>query len=463
MTNFRVSIVSLKDRNACVLLYMALIVFCFFSLIFNDASLYSWIQAILFVLMMTVILLYITFRKDITYIDPVLLLFVAIFLYEIPKLLWYLGFYSEGKVQASVLNSFNIKNVDYVNGSTWYLIYTIIAMLIVLISSSFNFKIENADKHSSLPNTSIRFYSYILLSFLVFILFLYGTDGELLYFLSARQGDLGAKDLRDSFYFLTAISISMLFLFIYVYIYQVSLVKKIFLSFCFIFISIIVFLITGSRGFIVYGVISYFIYLINESGDIPWAKIILLTIVVTISFSVMGILRNIPIDNLSIDSIAVFYSENNDSQSLNEYQMQLRDELIFDSIDVIEPYYFDFILSPITSIVPKSLIGSFKMPMIDGVIAKDIWGRYDIGLPVNVSTETFLSFKFIGLVFFIPLGLFLRLFYIYMVEKNNLTYVYIPIMILSQTFLTSKLFFVIQVTIVMIIFILINKLFEKNA
>ncbi|HHW4416164.1 oligosaccharide repeat unit polymerase [Citrobacter freundii] len=463
MINSKINVISIKDKNACVLLYVVLIVFCVFSLIFNHASLYSWTQTILFILIMTVMFLYIMFSKNITYIDPVLLFFVAIFLYEIPKLLWYLGFYSEDEVQRSALTSFNIKNVDYINGSAWYLIYTIIAMLIVLISSSLNIKFECTDRYYSLPNQSVRYFSYIIISFFVVVLFLASTDGRLLYFLSARQGDLGAKDLRDGLYFLTAISISMLYLFVYAYVCQVSRVKKAFLSLCFALISIIVFLITGSRGFIVYGVVSYFIYLINENGDVPWIKLIFLTIVIAMSFSVMGILRNIPIDSLSIDSIVLFYSENNDSQSLGEYQMQLRDELIFDRSDIIEPYYFDFIISPITSIIPKSVIGSFKMPMIDGVIAKDIWGRYDIGLPVNVTTEAFLSFKFMGFLLFIPLGIFLRLFYLYMVHKSNFVYVYIPIMILSQTFLTSKLFFVMQVAIIMVVFILINKLFETNA
>ena len=79
MINSKINVISIKDKNACVLLYVVLIVFCVFSLIFNHASLYSWTQTILFILIMTVMFLYIMFSKNITYIDSVLLFFVAIY------------------------------------------------------------------------------------------------------------------------------------------------------------------------------------------------------------------------------------------------------------------------------------------------------------------------------------------------------------------------------------------------
>lgn len=430
-------------------------------LIYNQSEIENYIQYFLFFNIAFMLIFYIYMFKRVSYIDPTLLLIVSIILYELPKLEWYLGLYTITEIESIALSSFVFRGVDYFNGSVLYLLYTNLCVFIILITSAFCDKNYHYENYSVIDNKKSIFYLYMFFGLFVIGAFLKYSNFNILYLLSSRQGVSEAKAVKNSMYFFTLLCFTLQILFIRLISVEHSFSRKALSYLMFLMLCITSYLLTGSRGFTVYSILAIYIFKVNHNGCINWKSLISLSIIVALSFSILGVIRNTNIDDISVDSIASSYQENKTS-SLSSYQLQLRDELIFDKSDKIESYYFSFYLSPLTSIFPREVIGDFKLPMIDGVIAKDIWERNNIGLPVNSTTESFLSYKYLGVFMFVPFIVMLKYAYYNFVMPNNLVSIYLPLIVLSQTFLTSKLFFSIQILIFTMVLLYISRFFPKD-
>lgn len=452
----------IKNRDISVILLITslLTIYCFVSLYINSANIYHYFQTILFLTLCYMICVYIFLKKNIYYIDPILLFLVSIVLYELPKLGWYIDNISDIQIAKYTLSSFLYSNVDYSNGSLWYLIHLNLCCFIIL-SCGLIYKNKNKKYDFKVDICRVDlFWYYTLICSCAFFIILYMSKFDIFFFLSARQGNDEAKNIRNGLYVLTVLVFTAQVLFIQVYENQDKIIYKLVTIFLFILMCFLSYIITGSRGFSIYSILSVLIYFTQKKGFINWKQLLTLAICFIITFSLLGIIRNTNSNDITFDSIINSYSNKKD-ESLGDYQMQLRDELIFDKANTIDNYYFDFYISPLTAMLPKNIIGDLKKPMIDGVIARDIWGRYNIGLPVNSNTEAFLSFGALGIIFFIPFGLFLNYLFYNFFMKKKLISIYLPLMILSQTFLTSKLFFVIQIVIVISFLFFLSKLMSS--
>ncbi|MFA0030469.1 hypothetical protein AB4348_17935 [Vibrio breoganii] len=218
--------------------------------------------------------------------------------------------------------------------------------------------------------------------------------------------------------------------------------------------GIVSYLSTGSRGFLVYSILANLLAYIYDTKKMPTIRVFIIGVIIISSFSILGALRR-NADTMDLSSIA----SSSESHSLSDYQGQMRDEVIFANLDEIgDEFYFKTIAMPVLSIVPRDLIGDLKPIMIDGLVARDIFGRYSVGFPVNISTEVLLNFGYCGLFYASIIIIFTLIFQSWCI-RQNLIPIYISFMVLSQTFLSSKLVFSTQL---LFIFIFIYYAFIKK-
>lgn len=426
-----------------------------------ETSFESILLLTLFFIILITPLLALNLSPKLTIISPSILLSLAIMLYELPKFSYYLSF---GNYQIRGLYSFVFEFNNVFDSSLTYLIYTIICVWFGILSELIlrsitkdpiklpDVKLKTISR-SNLLLKSIWLSSLFCL-FLSIVYLLISSKGDLLYFLTARAGNSDAQILKSSSY----IFILMLMYCLCVSPYLIT--KKIRFSKVVLLIScIFMYLYTGSRGFIIYALVSLLFCKVYNEKKVPYFLLIGSVFLLLLMFSFMGVLRK-ESNEVNLDSM-LNNEKSLSSSTLSSYQLQLRDELIFSNIDKLDDFKLKSVFSPILMLFPRAILGDLKPKMIDGVVAKKVWGRDDVGLPINLSTELILNFGYGGFLYLLPLiGFLIKL---QNISKNlNATELYISVMIISQTFLSSKLVYSFQIVVLIILFFSLGKLINAS-
>ena len=387
--------------------------------------------------------------KAINISSPSFLICLAISLYEISKFTYYINYESGHEIS---LSSYNYSVDDYFNASLYYLSYTLICML-----SAFTFEyiirgysrgVSRIKRHDLKKTLHISVIIFFLTSLIYFFM---SSSGNIFFFLGARIGDNFVKEIRGDSYIFILFLIYCLFLSPYLIFKKAKFAIVIFaLS------AIVFFLYTGSRGFIVYTIFSILLCKIYRDRNIPYIKIFVLSLAILIFFSSLGLARKLDDTKSFTDYVNI-----KNTATFSSYQTQLRDELIFANLEKMDDFRLSSVFSPVFMLIPRSLLGELKPNMIDGELAKKVWGRGDLGLPINISTELILNFGFFG---------FLYLFFLILILNKlkdilfryDMPEVYLSLMAFSQTFLSSKLVYTLQLLVMLGAVILLSKFWKKN-
>tara|TARA_X000000950_G_scaffold28172_1_gene30365 strand:+ start:7210 stop:8406 length:1197 start_codon:yes stop_codon:yes gene_type:complete len=320
------------------------------------------------------------------YVDkysPLIYPLIFWFIYELPKMEYY--FFHE-------ITLYDIK----------YYIFIIIGAILYFSGILFNILlIKKRNKQNLILfknfNTFKRISSFLFLVTLIWFAYIFITkaDFNLLYFFARRLGDDEIQQLVSSSYlFVVLFNVSILFQTI---ILTESFSKTRLLKFM-VSLSLI-FLFTGSRGYVLLPTLFILITLFIRGRRIFY--IIPVLIITILSFSILGSLRSFnDQDNFSLESLI----DKSDSFSINEYQLQNRDVAALKYYENRPLMYGSSYMAVFTSFIPRSVLGNIKPEMLDGKIGRDVFGNYYAGFPVHPVTEALLNFGYAGILVLFILG-----------------------------------------------------------
>lgn len=424
------------------------------SLIFIEyINAYSYINFILFYLILVSPIFLLILDKRSYFLSPGVLILIAFAVYELLKIPFY---FNIEIAKETALLSTNFIVTDFGKASFKYLSYTFIVVLSIIFFQFMSGQLLPFKVNEGLASQKflkyLRTISFLFVS-ICFVFIFFKSGSNFLFLLSARSGNEDALLVKSGSYIFILLLMLCLVLSPLLIINKVKWSLPIYVSSC-----ILLFLYTGSRGFIFYSIISCLFAYSYKIGRFPYRLGFMIFTVLLISFSILGIFRSTSgLDVIDHDVI----ESKKETSSIFNYQLQLRDESIFSNIEEIDEFYLSSVFTPITMLLPRSILGELKPRMIDGEIATVLWGRDDLGMPVNLSTELYLNFGFFGFIFLLPLLLVLNIIFNY-TKKKGLIPIYISIMIMSQTFLSSKLVYAFQIIILILIISLLYNLMKRR-
>lgn len=263
-------------------------------------------------------------------------------------------------------------------------------------------------------------YYFSLLYFGYFFVFV--AEFNFLFFFSRRLGNEDVQELVSAnYFFVLLLNISILFQVIsLIGSYSIYKVLK------FLTLLTIVFLFTGSRGYILLPLMFLVIYIFSKKGVLKVAPIVFLAY---FSFAILGALRSFD-DKNSISTKNVISSS--EKFSINDYQMQNRDVLALNYYEHKSLFYGTSYLAIFTSFIPRKVLGSFKPEMLDGKIGREVFKNYNAGFPLHPVTEGILNFGVLGLIILFLIGI---LFSNFIKSANGLLefYIFSYLIIFCQT------------------------------
>lgn len=239
---------------------------------------------------------------------------------------------------------------------------------------------------------SLILFRFSIIYFLYFLVFI--ADLNFLYFFARRLGDDNIQGIVSSnYFFVLLINISILF--------QVITITKSYSNLkliSFLTSLTMVFLFTGSRGYILLPILYIIIDVFSKKRIIYILPII---IVAFFSFSILGSVRSFDnSDVISVESIM----EKSDKFSIDEYQMQNRDLEALKYYEDRALFYGSSYMAIFTSFIPRSILGDYKPDMLDGKIGSEVFRNYNSGFPLHPVTESVLNFGVIGLFILFIMG-----------------------------------------------------------
>ena len=312
-----------------------------------------------------------------------------------PYIFW--GLYELPKINFFLDNKISETNIEYYFwlsiGAICYFFGLIFRRLINKESRNEFFKFKSLKVFEKVTS---RLFYLSCIYFLYF--FINNAKFNFFYFFSRRLGDYNVQDLVSSNYlFVLIINVSILFLSV-----DISLNFKRIKIFKIFILFIIIFLFTGSRGYILLPIIFL---VFNSFTNLRKRYLIpVLSIIVVVSFfsfSFLGSLRSF--DNSS-DFTLDKMLEQSDKYSINDYQLQFRDESTLKYYKDRPFFYGSTYLSIFTSFIPRKLLGSYKPNMLDGTIARNVFRVFNAGYPIHPVTEARLNFGVFGFLIIFLIG-----------------------------------------------------------
>jgi oligosaccharide repeat unit polymerase len=276
------------------------------------------------------------------------------------------------------------------------------------------------------------------------------TGGNFLYLLSRRSGNTEAFQLlKDNF--LIALFSNLILVLIPLYLSTKLLEKSKRWKWVFwLYIPAILlsFLITGARGFTIYSIGTSLI-MIFSFKKVPIRVFLPFIPFLFVGFAVLGLLRR------SSDTTNSKFSENIENQrdksgqwyyELSNYQLQLRDEMIFSNLTSSNALYGQSYLNYLFFPIPRAWIGDLKPEFTDAYVAHTFWGRDDIGLPLNSMSEAYFNFGFFGLLVFVVLGIVMASITNSLTSKADVLRQSLTIILLvyAQTWATSEVVYILE-------------------
>ena len=337
---------------------------------------------ILIILFFTIIIsLSIIIHLKIEKFSPLIYPYIFWIFYELPKI----DFYSN-----------NLNLVD-----TYYYINLYLGAFLYFLGIIFNKLLFKKGIYTRLivfndfklfQKISLILFIFSIVYFLYFFVFI--ADLNFLYFFARRLGDYEIQEFVSSnYFFVLLINTSILF--------QVVTITKSYSNLKLLRLLtslIIVFLFTGSRGFILLPILYLVINIFSKNRTI---YIIPIIVVAFLSFSILGSIRSFDDSNIiSLESIM----ESSDKFSIEEYQMQNRDAEALKYYENKSLFYGSSYMAIFTSFIPRSVLGDSKPEMLDGKIGREVFQNYNAGFPLHPVTESVLNFGVIGLFILFIMG-----------------------------------------------------------
>jgi oligosaccharide repeat unit polymerase len=396
------------------------------------------------------------------YEPPIFFLLFA-FLYEFLKFPYYFNYTSIPElVQQSKLGTPYYEIKDYYANSIMLLLYQALCILTLLTFYIFarnktDYKNIDLNKIKLIGILNDRIFVFLVIVFLCLgFLGLYSvTGGNILLLLSRRSGNAEASDILSSNYLVSFSSIFVL-LTIPMLIGVRFLRKKKWLKLLVIYIPamILSYLTTGARGFILYSIVTTFIIIASDfKTKVNLIKIATFTGFFVLFFSVLGLIRrsSSDIDNSFIQSVKN-RSEVEDQwyYELSSYQLQFRDEMVFENASKVGYLYGKTYLNLVFFPFPRAVLGDLKPNFTDREVAVNFWNRFDVGLPLNSMTESYYNFGYFGIFVFMFMGIVMSKITVYISKNKFLIIKCMAIVLLfyAQTWTTTYLVYVFQYILV---------------
>ena len=290
---------------------------------------------------------------------------------------------------------------------------------------------------------------YGLITFHIFsiIAFLYGSQGDFGYFLKARLLNLEVIEVRGGYYIPILIEKAMQFCSILLWHYN----KNIFLvnsRIWYLSSIVLLFLYTGSRGDIFYGIIAITTFEIFRSNRMITLQFVLVLVLMIVVFPILGYLRT-----------ATEFSTFDPNKDIFQYQSVLRDE--YSLIYYVSGFDYLSLLTVPFHFFPSSFLPFEKPIFIDGIIASEVFGIANTGYPLNINTESYLNFGW-----FFLFGYLLVFMYYFLLRKlTSLIDVklILPLLIFLANFTSTKIIYGFQIVIILLVIYIFSKLYESSA
>ncbi|WP_413666312.1 O-antigen polymerase [Mucilaginibacter sp. Mucisp86] len=391
------------------------------------------------------------------YEPPIFFLFFS-FIYEFLKFPYYFGYTSIGKlVDASLLGASKFRISDYYANSAFLLLYQAICIAVLLIC--YFLVVKRKSKVPVIKKVSITKDTFLVAICAIFLVgstvALYSiTGGNLLFLLTRRSGNEEASKILQSNY-LVAFSTAFVLIIVPVLIGFRVFSNRPWKKLLFIYLPAIIleYIISGGRGFIIYSLAALFTIFSSKPGfSISITKIAMVGGSAIMLFSILGLVRRSFSDTSNILNNIKDQSEVEDEwyYELSGYQLQFRDEMVFENASKAGFLLGDSYLNLVTFAFPKSLLGDAKPDFIDLDVVRNFWGRDDVGLPLNSMTESYYNFSFFGILIFLLFGFVMARITQWLANNQSVVYKCIVVVLLfyAETWSTTYLVYVLQTLIV---------------
>ncbi|SEO26785.1 oligosaccharide repeat unit polymerase [Mucilaginibacter gossypiicola] len=431
-----------------------ILLFCIFN--FKVTADFNFMASeILFVIYINLIFFVLASRIFQYLYEPPVFFLIFSFVYEVLKFPYYFA-YDTPKSLVDFTGLLNSKHgiSDYYGSSAMMLLFHMFCITLLLITYVI-FRKKITPKTTEAPVFRFKNSRILLVVIIIGMLFsaisLYRiTGGNLLYLLSRRSGNAEASDaLKDNFLVSFIASLVLVLIPMYLSIKLLEKDKK-WKRVLWIYVPgiVLLFLIAGSRGFAIYSIGTALI-LIFSFKKVPIRVFLPAIPAIFVGFAVLGLLRR------SSDTSESKFSENFAAQQekssqwyyeLANYQLQLRDEMVFSNLKsndmLLGLSYLNLVFFPI----PRTWIGDLKPEFIDAYVAETFWGRTDIGLPLNAMSEAYFNFGYFGIIVFFVFGLIMASITNYLTRKGSLMRqsLMITLMVYLQTWATTELVYVFE-------------------
>lgn len=307
------------------------------------------------------------------------------------------------------------------------------------------FKIDAHNKFFEINGSFI----YVLITFHIIsiIAFIIGTQGDIGYFLKARLLNVEVIEVRSNYYIPILIEKAMQFSSILLWHYN----KRVFFfntRIWYLSSILLLFLYTGSRGDIFYGIIAITTFEIFRSKRMITIQFALVALLMIVVFPILGYLRT-----------ATEFSTYDPTKDIFEYQSVLRDE--YSLIYYISGFEYLSLLTIPFHFFPSSFLPFEKPIFIDGIIAMEVFNIPNTGYPVNINTESYLNFGFFFLFGYI------LVFIYYLILKRIACYIdvklLLPLLIFLANFTSTKIVYGFQILVILLVIKIISNMYENTA
>jgi oligosaccharide repeat unit polymerase len=220
-------------------------------------------------------------------------------------------------------------------------------------------------------------------------------------------------------------------------------------------IGFLAFAISGSRGYIIFSIVTSLLIVANLS-KVGLKVFLPIVPFIFFGFALLGVLRRSS-ETSKGSSISENVSENTSKSTnwyleLASYQLQMRDEMVFDKLDNFNMLYGLSYLNLLTFWIPRDWLGGAKPKFTDAYVDEEFWGRTDIGLPLNSMIESYFNFSYFGVFIFFVLGFVMAGIY-NQIDWNQNIYqkcFFVIYLVNGQTYTTSTLVFLLQSLVIVL-------------
>jgi len=390
------------------------------------------------------------------YEPPVFFIFF-LFVYEFLKFPYYFGYDTAAHLVSSTGISATRKPMsDFYSTSVYLLLYQILCLAILFFTYFLIRKkaeVEFRPSAVEIKKENALFYFSLLLFLFAAVRVLMLTGGNFLFLLTRRSGNSEANDIVKDNY-IVALSCATVLIAIPILAGIKAFAGKPWRSLLFLYIPNIIleYIITGNRGVALYSVLI-FIIIVSLKRKFSIIKISFVGFAIIMAFSILGLVRR---SSSNTDNIVQNIKEQSDVEDqwyyeLTSYQVQLRDEAVYNATPITGILTGESYLNIIFFPLPSSMVGDLKPKFLDVIVADIFYNRNDVGLPLNAMGESYLNFGVFGCLVFIVIGSIMAGITNFLSAKGSIKFFCLSLVLCfyAQAWSTTYIVYVLQYTILL--------------